>query len=92
MLVAKTQCPACCHGQDFTLLERFGRFSVLRCPDCTLEFSDPLEYDPRDYDRAYAAGAEEFYVPNTTWLEQAQPGMPESRWMLCRPSRGLALA
>jgi 2-polyprenyl-3-methyl-5-hydroxy-6-metoxy-1,4-benzoquinol methylase len=56
---------------------------MLRCPDCTLEFCDPLEYSRDRYDRAYAGeGGSDFYVPAVEWLRQAEPELDESRWML----------
>jgi SAM-dependent methyltransferase len=82
MFNAQAVCPACKHQEGMTQVDEFQAFTVLRCPECTLEFCDPLQYDREDYDRAYRADAEEFYVPSLGWLEQADEGMPEARWML----------
>jgi 2-polyprenyl-3-methyl-5-hydroxy-6-metoxy-1,4-benzoquinol methylase len=64
-------------------LEQFGRYKVLRCAGCTLEFADPLEYSREDYDKAYSTPEDsDFVVPTMEWLNQAGQGMPEARHLL----------
>lgn len=80
--VQAISCPLC-GSLAHIPVEAFARFSVLRCSACTLEFSDPLEYDQKDYDLAYREPASsEFVVPSLKWLAESGPGLKEARWML----------
>jgi 2-polyprenyl-3-methyl-5-hydroxy-6-metoxy-1,4-benzoquinol methylase len=74
-------CPVCKNISD-NAVERFGDFRFVRCPECTLEFCDPLKYDRDSYDRAYKGNDADFYVPASSWLSQARRNLPESKWML----------
>jgi len=74
-------CPVCKNISD-EAVEHFGNFRFVRCPECTLEFCDPLKYDRGSYDRAYKGTDPDFYVPSSSWLSQAQKNLPESKWML----------
>ena len=75
-------CPLC-GAREHVPVESFGRFAVVRCAVCTLEFSDPLEYDRKDYDLAYRTPASsEFMVPALKWLAEASADLDEARWML----------
>ena len=74
-------CPVCGKSSN-NPVERFGNFRFLRCPDCALEFCDPLEYSRENYDGAYQGNRPDFYVPASSWLAQARPSLPESKWML----------
>src|SRR4029077_8300575 len=75
-------CPLC-RGTEHVPVESFGRFTVVRCALCSLEFSDPLEYNRKDYDLAYRTPASsEFMVPALKWLAEASAHLDEARWML----------
>ena len=74
-------CPVCKNISD-DAVEQFGNFRFVRCPECTLEFCDPLKYDRAGYDRAYKGDNPNFYVPASSWLTQARNNLPESKWML----------
>jgi SAM-dependent methyltransferase len=82
MSFQEARCPACSNGSHTSKIETFGRFAWLRCSECTLEFCDPLEYDRKNYDRAYRDGGVDYYVPSTDWLKQAGSELPEAKWML----------
>lgn len=71
-----------CKNISDSVVEHFGNFRFVRCPDCTLEFCDPLKYDRGSYDRAYKGNDADFYVPASSWLSQARNNLPESKWML----------
>ena len=81
MTIRGVPCPACKNISNDPV-EHFGNFRFLRCPECALEFCDPLEYSRENYDGAYKGDRPDFYVPASTWLSQARPSLPESRWML----------
>jgi 2-polyprenyl-3-methyl-5-hydroxy-6-metoxy-1,4-benzoquinol methylase len=74
-------CPLC-KSIAHDPIERFGSFCFLRCPECTLEFCNPLQYSRENYDLAYKDQAADFYVPTSSWLSQASANLPESKWML----------
>ncbi|HKV95677.1 MAG TPA: class I SAM-dependent methyltransferase [Candidatus Angelobacter sp.] len=77
-----TVCPVC-GNQTYSRVESFGRFAVVRCSACTLEFADPIEYSRQEYDLAYSEpAASEFVVPSLKWLAEASPNLHEARWML----------
>src|SRR6185437_13557063 len=77
-----TACPVC-SNQTCARVESFGRFAVVRCSACTLEFADPIEYNRQEYDLAYSEPAtSEFVVPSLKWLAEASPNLDEARWML----------
>ncbi len=75
-------CPVC-KNKSNAPIESFGRFSVMRCSACTLEFADPLEYNREQYDLAYRQpDSSEFVVPSLKWLTEASSNLDEARWML----------
>jgi len=37
------RCPVCSTGGSFSAVERHGRFTVLHCPACDVQFSEPME-------------------------------------------------
>ena len=75
------RCPLC-QSPSHSTVETFGSLAILRCPECTLEFCDPLEYQRNDYDQAYKDESRKFYVPSASWLTEAESNLPESKWML----------
>ena len=78
---AGVACPVCGCGSH-NPVESFGQFTVVRCSGCTLEFSNPLDYDYKNYDLAYVEPGSHFVVPSLQWLEEAGVGLSEARWML----------
>ena len=77
-----TVCPVC-SNQTYSRVESFGRFAVVRCSACTLEFADPIEYSRQEYDLAYREPeTSEFVVPSLKWLAEASLNLDEARWML----------
>jgi 2-polyprenyl-3-methyl-5-hydroxy-6-metoxy-1,4-benzoquinol methylase len=81
MPTSVAHCPLC-QSESNDIVESFGPLEILRCPECTLEFCDPLEYCREDYDRAYKDESREFYVPSSAWLSEANGSLSESQWML----------
>jgi len=50
-----TSCPGCGTLKCFAEIERVNNYTILRCPDCGLEFSDPMVNPGSDwYNKAYA--------------------------------------
>jgi len=46
---AVKRCPICEKSINAAFVEGFDRYSIYQCPNCKLQFSDPLEYDERLY-------------------------------------------
>jgi 2-polyprenyl-3-methyl-5-hydroxy-6-metoxy-1,4-benzoquinol methylase len=46
-------CPVCKIKEGFRLVEKIDQFSIYECPECGLQFADPLAYSTDLYDEQY---------------------------------------